>query len=461
MTRHSSILLGLALLAAAGLGAREADRLYSSGASQSGEVNLLINSLQPGHFWRLNAQDTPESIPAAPYQGLSGWKQAAFPMPQHPYAGFTAVGDSAFTLPIFFADALGAPGHARSVPLETDPQGDHDFALDHLDLLASKIAFSETRLYYHLKCNSTSYPVSSGLTFYSYMGVLAAPGSSSPVWALMNTVNAPGVISPGLYRIAGTGVSDLIYIGAVEVSEDAGVLTLSCALADLLADPAFSAWFDPDYPLLGTTAMTSRITLSQGNQMADSTTGTNILLVPRQILPQNDFAPTLSDPQFSWAGGALSLQATYSDADQNFPPLCQFSIDGGEVYELAPSNLSGFYQPVTFTGGPAVCPETWQNCTFTFVNAGINYNFTYPNPNTAVSEALFAPSVLCCWPNPATSTLYVEKAGTAPPAVYNLRGQFVPEAFWSEDKGGFDLSRLAPGIYILRQGREARRFLKL
>lgn len=455
------------LLAAGALGALDCDGFYGSGADPSGNVGVLINSPLEGKFWYLDSQSSLSFANPSAWAD-PGWQEGVLEAPSHLYAGFRRQGASPLAVPIFFPAGGINPSYARSLPLEDDNEADEAFGLPHLDLLHTQMAFSETRLYYYLKCNTMTYPVSSGFTFYSYMGVLsdpnAAPGEDPLVWALMNTVTAPGIISPGLYKITGNGTEDLLLLAPIEISVDetAGALVLSCALSDLLADPDFAAWFDPDYPLASTVAMTSRITLSGGNVVADTTAGTLVLLQPKQINPGNLFAPVVSNFVPSYADGQLSVQANYTDPDHNYPQNPSFSCDGGLTWHpLHPVNLQDFSQAVSFSGGPVNAPVDWVEATFSFVNGGETYTYSFPNPGVSAEDGLLPPASLKTWPNPAGDILKVSASGSEPLAIYNQRGQKLRELAWLGKETELDLSGLAPGVYLLRQGKELRRFLKL
>ena len=455
------------LLAASALGALDCDSFYGSGADQSGDVGVLINSPQGGQFWYLDSQSSPSFATSSAWSD-PGWQEGVLEAPAHPYAGFLRQGASPLAVPIYFPTGGISPSYSRSLPLENDNEADDAFGLPHLDLLHTQLAFSETRLYYYLKCNTMTYPVSSGFTFYSYMGVLsdpnATPGEDPLVWALMNTVTAPGIISPGLYKITGNGTEDLLLLAPIEISVDetAGALVLSCALSDLLADADFAAWFDPDYPLASTVAMTSRITLSGGNVVADTTAGTQILLQPKQINPGNLFAPVVSNFVPSYSNGQLSVQADYSDPDHNYPQNPSFSLDGGVTWHpLHPVGLQDFSQTVSFSGGPVSAPPDWLEASFSFVNGGVAYTYDFPNPGVTAEDELLPPVSLKTWPNPARDILKVSGSGFAPLVVYNQRGQKLRELALPGKEAQLDLSGLAPGVYLLRQGAELRRFLKL
>ena len=86
------------------------------------------------------------------------------------------------------------------------------------------------------------------------------------VFAMINTVEAGGIIQPSLYRIDGTGTPDLVRSGDVSVTEFPGenTLLISCQWADLVADPIFQTWYDPNDPSLDVAGFTQKISLLGG-----------------------------------------------------------------------------------------------------------------------------------------------------------------------------------------------------
>lgn len=161
--------------------------------------------------------------------------------------------------------------------LATDAIGDETSGRAHLDLTDCRIASNGTRLYAALSNVSGGFPVSSGLTFFSYLLGIKDPAVADPdtLFAMIHTVSAAGIIAPGLYQINGTGISDLVKIGEITATVLTGqnTLLLSCALADLEANPVFRRWYDPADPRVDAAAFSQRITLLGGAQETDRTPG--------------------------------------------------------------------------------------------------------------------------------------------------------------------------------------------
>lgn len=471
--KHPIILILILLCTIGMLGAQDWTKFYSSltsGPTPAG--HLLTNNNGELIFYYINSEGITTQTPADPYLGIDGWSIAPMDHSTHGYVGLKRSNPSIMVNPIYFDDTTIAPSHSKFIPVESDPQADHAFNLNHLDILGTKVAFSDTKLYYSIKNNATSFPTGSGITFYSYMAVLADPnadpGQNPTVFGLMYTVDVAGVISPGLYKITGTGVSDLERIGDVESSIDSanGVLTLSCNLADLYNVPEFSSWFDPDYPLIGSQAITSRISLTGGNQTSDTTSGANILLLPKRLNPVNESVPVISNPQSAWEGGMLTLRITYQDEDLN-PPSDIFVHYAGNTYIVYPLNLQGFEQPVEFISQPFPAPQNWDYANFIYSVSGETYEYSFQNPVSNADE--LAPAArLKIYPNPTAGMLSysfgddaAKPMGSQTIRIYNLRGQLVSEYPAQRADGTLDLSALPAGIYYLFHGSESRRFLKL
>lgn len=444
---------------ATSLKAQDLTQIYCSGLNPDQSVDVLINSSASGEFFWLDAANTIHTGISAGYWDAAGWQYGTLAAPQHPWLGFRRGGSEPLANPIYFPEAGGNIVHTRFSPLETDPLGDHAVGESYLDILETRIAFSESKLYFTIKNNDSSFPVSSGITFFSYMGILVDPDASVPdpiVFGLMYTVDVAGIIAPGLYKITGTATSDLILLGEIETSIDApnGTLTMSCDLADLTNDPDFSAWFDPNYPRIGTAAMTSRISLTGGNVTSDTTAGIDVLLKPQLITLANAAAPQITDPHVVWNESVLSLTVTYSDADQNIAQNCQFRIDGGSALPLFPANFTGFAQPVDYVSQPVPVSGTWNTLQVSVVNAGQVYTFDFNNTATSDEAAPSLPA-LEIQPNPARNVLYYNirehKAGMKL-GIFNLRGQLLLEQLPPLRAGQIDLGDFPAGKYLLRYG---------
>ena len=265
-------------------------------------------------------------------------------------------------LPVRLANgATPAPGLLSL--LADDPVGDEVFGRPHLDLVSCHVSFSETRLYAALQNAGGGFPVSQSLTFFAYLFGLSNPAEPDPeiVWALIQTVDSPGIIVPGLYRVEGTGLSDLHKIGDITLQEfpEQNTLMLSCLLGDLLGDPAFAAWFDPDDPQAAVGAFTQRITLLGGTQEADRIEGGRLHLRALSRDPGPNTLPQLSDLSIAPPGLQAAAEVLYADADGHCPVLAELVLTGSDgeigIYPLYPQTLD-YSGAVLYRSEPGLPP---------------------------------------------------------------------------------------------------------
>ncbi len=459
----------LSILAAGGLGALDLTQIYFSGLNPDQSLDVLVNASATGEFCYIGADQSVQTAPSQTYLDQEGWQEGHLAQPAHPWLGFRMGSPATLVDPIYFTEAGGNIVHTKFCPLEADPLGDQTVGAAYLDILGTKIAFSDQRFYYSIRNNSNTFPVSSGVTFFSYMGILIdpnAPPEPAPiVFGLMYTVDVAGIMSPGLYKITGTGISDLTLIGEIETSidEDNGTLTLSCALSDLMDDPDFSSWFNPEYPLVATQAMTSRISLTGGVTTSDTTAGTDVLLKPQALDYDNLYAPQITDPFFIWDGWYLTMQVSYSDADHNLAQAIGFSIDGGAVNPFFPIQLDGFGGPVLFCSAPVACSEAWDEIVVSVVNAGITYEYTFENTANADPQGVSAPLLILC-PEEASGDFSYVLAKLVPGekiALFNQRGQLLKKWLPNAREGMIGTKELPAGRYFVRYAGAASRFWKL
>ncbi len=474
------LLVLLLLIIIAALSAQPLSKIYfSPGSETDSYINVLFNSGAYLDIYYLDQFGLLQNQNATLYMGNEEWSYGSIEStPSHPWIGMQGtysipMNRNRFGLanPIYFPQAQGLPHHSKFCPVESDLTGDNNFGLNHLDILETKIAFSEEKLHFAIRVNANSFPTSSGLTFYAYMGVLgdpaADPNSNPTVFGLMNTVNVAGVISPGLYKITGTGINDLEQIGSIEVTnyEADGVMVLSCNLADLLADPDFSSWYDPQYPLVSTMALTNKITLTGGTQTADETAGMSVLLKPIALDYSNAHNPQISGITTAMESTNLRVSFDYYDQDLNHPTWIKVRVDGSADYHLYPTITGGIEQGIRFESEDIPIVDSWQELEIDYIEGGVNHLAQYQNPVSNQDQHAPLPK-LQLYPNPVVSRLYfsLEDPGRKDeplPAlrIYNLRGQLIYEELSPSIKGSVDLSQAPAGLYFLRWGDQFKRFV--
>jgi hypothetical protein len=395
----------------------------------------------------------------------SGWNQGAIPQPG--YIGFRAVEDSLLN-PLY---SLAAPELYAYTPLEVDPLGDHLYPNASLDIITSKIAFTDERLYFALQVAGDGFPVSSGFTYYAYMPVIVDPSAeieSDPiVYGLMYTVEIGSLIGPALYKITGSGFDGLTRLGDIQHSVVGNTLILSCALADLMADADFASWFDPDYPLFATSFTTSQITLTNGIQQADITQGIKVLVKPQYLEYQNQSSPELSNGQIVAEGEQFRILIDYFDADANVPQLARVFIDDNEGhYPLIPQNPQDldYRETVSYASSLVALPAQWQQVRIEFSDAENYVEYSITNPVHNADHTQSPAAGISIYPNPVRNRIRLKSTLPIQSKVglYNLRGQLLRHIGLSREEAELDLSELPPGVYLLRgKGIKPARFVKL
>jgi hypothetical protein len=218
---------------------------------------------------------------------------------------------------------------------------------------------SDTRLYGALTNAGGGFPTNQLLTFFGYVLAIADPALAEPdtVFLLMHTIDQPGIISPGLYKATGPAIDDLVRLGDVITQEYAATnqLMISCALADLMADPYFASWYDTSDPAIGLAAFTQRITLLNGVDQADESLGGVCSLRDFSMEPFVNQLPALANLEFMSTGPGAFAQIDYSDADGHCPVVSEISFDGGEPYPMFPQTLD-YGAPVTYVTEDGIEP---------------------------------------------------------------------------------------------------------
>lgn len=395
----------------------------------------------------------------------TGWRQGG--ITETGYIGFRRL-DDALVSPLW-ADAQ--PALAGFTPLLEDVQGDHLFNNPSLDILSMKIAVTNERLFFSMQVAGNAFPTSSGFNYFAYMPVIVDPSSiieENPiVYGLMYTIEIGSLISPGLYKITGTGLDGLTRLGNIEHSIEDNTLILSCAMADLLADADFLSWFDPQYPLFATTATTSRINLINGIQQADITEGINVLLKPQYLEGSNLSSPILSNAGIeigSWGPYKNRARIDYQDLDHNVPRVAQVRVDDYPSSPLLPFGELDFAQTVTYKSEELEFPENWRELIFEFSDGHELVEHILSNPVSVSDETLIPSAGISLHPNPVRAVLHLKSQSQTPQSLglYNLRGQWLQEIILHKGEASFDLTALPSGVYFLRGKTMAnRRFVKL
>jgi hypothetical protein len=415
-----------------------------------------------------------EELEMTPVQDGPSTLEATVPGPTtaaRRYGFRLLLGDELDFMPVRIEDGV-VPEPQDLTQVAPDVPGDELFGYDNLDLVDCRTSFSGSELFASLQNVGGGYPVSELLTFFGYLLGIADPALAEPdtVFALMYTFDQPGIITPGLYKITGTGLDDLERLGDVTVQEfpATNTLRLSCQLSDLTSDPYFLSWYDPADPMIGVAGFTQKITLLSGPQEADRTPGGRCYLREFAIEPGANQLPELSDPVFQGEGASATAEIDYFDADGHCPVLAEVVFDSSDAFPLFPLSTD-YASPVVYRTEEGIAPlanGTWLEAMFRFSDNGSDV-VEYWVPATGVDDAWPAGGAalaLTAWPNPVGGTTSVELlmpvAGEAHVAVYDVRGALVRTLVCGRvGSGSSSLSwdgrddsghRVGSGVYFLK-----------
>ncbi len=404
----------------------------------------------------LDGPSTLSAIAPAPVAGTSHY-------------GFRLIqGDELDFMPVRLEDGA-SPVPDDLTRVATDAAGDELFGYQNLDLVDCRVSFTGTELHASLTNAGGGFPVSQFLTFFGYLLAIADPAVADPdtVFALMQTYEQAGIISPGLYKITGPATSDLVKLGDVVTQEfpTQNTLMISCQLDDLTADPYFQSWYDPSDPAIGVAGFTQRITILGGAQEADRSPGGTCYLREFAIAQGVNSLPVLSDANFAGQGATALAEISYFDADGNCPVLAEIVFDGADTYPLYPQRTD-YSSDVTYRSGEGIGPlatDSWQHSAFRFSDDLTNI-VEHQETNTGVEGEVGAVLAMSVYANPVSSSsaieLMVPVAGDLRVEIYDVRGSRVATlAEGARDAGVVKLewdgrsgegARVASGIYLLR-----------
>ena len=243
----------------------------------------------------------------------------------------------------------------------TDAAGDVVSGGSHLDITASAMSYSDTRIYGRLTNAGGGFPTSSGFDFYLYsIGIIDPDATDSAAYAMIY-VNVPFVLSSGLYKINPVD-SSFSKIGNISTNISGSNLSLACNIADLLAQPGWSTW-PPPSGLIFTAPVTATQNLTS---LTSNDIGAAGGFVPasQTLVFGGNTAPTLTAPSVSSSGGSANASVTFTDANNNLATVRQFYL-GGVPYDMV-ACVKQFQSGTIFTTSVDIDTAGWYEYYFTF-----------------------------------------------------------------------------------------------
>jgi hypothetical protein len=233
--------------------------------------------------------------------------------------------------------ALPAPGLLTKV---SDAPA-NDQPTNYLDIIADYVTVSDTKLIVGLQTRGGGFPTGGFFgPWNSYMVGIADPSLEDPnapgavAWAF-HYVSVPLLMSTGLYKITGTGISDVNRIGAIGTSIDTATNTLvmSCDMSLLLADPDFTSWYDVNNPKFALLSLINRISGSTVTQM-DNSNGGFVYPVPLYVDPQTTPVGEIADVTMNIEPLDLYFQTQYTKPVDRFNWGLNYRTEDGRIYQM-------------------------------------------------------------------------------------------------------------------------------
>jgi len=239
--------------------------------------------------------------------------------------------------------ALPAPNLLTKV--SDDPANDQ--SVNYLDIIADYVTVSDTKLIVGLQNRGGGFPTGSFLgPWNSYMVGIGNPALDDPyapgavAWA-MQYVSVMGgtLMSTGLFKITGTGFSDVTRIAGISTSIDSATNTLvmSCDMSVLLADADFISWYDVNNPKFGLLSLTNRISGTTVTQM-DFSNGGVVHPVQLYVDPQSTPVGQIADVTLNIEALDLYFSTQYTKPADRFNWGLSYRTDDGRIYPMYTSD---------------------------------------------------------------------------------------------------------------------------
>ena len=331
-----------------------------------------------------------------------------------------------------------------------------------------------------IRNESGTFPTNEGYTFFSYMLAFLQPGAEENdiVFGMIYTVEQPGIMEPGLYKITGESIDEMIKIGDIDwtVDQENNALVMACEWEQLINDEDFMAWFDPENPVFGYVSMTQKITLTEGVQVADEGKFSYVYPTERYIELGNSTQPVLSNLTEFESEDGFFLKVDFFDAESHFPVLAELEFDNGMVRSFYPQSAD-YSESVTYQSediSDIIVLDDWSQAIIRFSEDNINMvELIYPETSTTNDQ--MDHFSLRIYPNPISFsqqkeiTLRLEQDCNFNQKlkIFNVKGQMVKSLAFHERSGSYlwngkDMynKKVQSGIYFIHSSSQKNHSIK-
>ena len=299
-----------------------------------------------------------------------------------------------------------------------------------LDLGDTWMGCSDEKLFFAMQNSSGSFPTMNSFTSYNAWGcVIANPEaalSDSTVYAMVYA-NVLGLLSPGLYKL---GLEDGLTpsfdrLADIQSVVSDGKLYLVCNISDFTSDPSFGAW--PNFSnALALSALSMRVNINLSTMEPDIGLGDYsmpgvVIFEKLQHMAANNTQPQVSN----LTADGQSVSFRYQDAEGDFPLVCEFVDQDGNVLQMQNSEhdyiggvvFSARSDAEILSGSLLVSDNNIQYQTIELEPASIQDEYIKPQPFS------------CILPNPIArgSSINISLKDLQPEElslqIYNIRGQ--------------------------------------
>ena len=300
----------------------------------------------------------------------------------------------------------------------------------HLDLGDTWIGCSDDKVYFVMQNSTNSFPTMDSFTSYNAYGCgIANPESAladSTVYAMIYG-NIIGIVSPGLYKI---GVTENLTptfnrIGNIQSTVSGGKLFMACNLSDLTNDPSFGAW--PNYSnTLAFTGLSMKLDIDLANLEPQMGLGDysmpGVVVFDKLVhVASGNTLPVITELKVE----NNIVSCFYQDAEGDYPLVCEFVNQLGEVTELR-TITHDYVNGVLFAG---TCSAETRSGELSVSDNNIDFqSFDYEIVSND-DQLLPSATLACCVTNPIQSGSELKiklsnlQANELKVQIYNIRGQ--------------------------------------